>query len=128
MSQKRCLAAWEEVKQEGKVQGDNFNSESWAAKDDAGMISRKCLWIVVQSIVLILISNNVSADDSISEKSKPDYKWFVSIYGGLNTEENFAKVVVPNASISIPTISLFALWHEKFINTNNGWVLNSKAR
>ena len=57
-------------------------------------------WIVIQLIVLFLISDNVSADDSISEKSKSDYKWFVSIYGGLNVEENLAKIVVPNASIS----------------------------
>ena len=64
------------------------------------MISRIYLWIVIPLIVLFLISNNVSADDSISEKSKSDYKWFVSIYGGLNAEENFAKIVVPNASIS----------------------------
>lgn len=64
------------------------------------MISRIYLWIVIQLIVLFLISDNVSADDSISEKSKSDYKWFVSIYGGLNVEENLAKIVVPNASIS----------------------------
>jgi hypothetical protein len=51
-------------------------------------------------MVLFLISNNVSADDSISEKYKSDYKWFVSIYGGLNVQENLAKIVVPNASIS----------------------------
>jgi hypothetical protein len=64
------------------------------------LISRISLWIVIQLIVLFLISNKVSADDTISEKSKSDYKWFVSIYGGLNMEENLAKIVVPNASIS----------------------------
>ena len=61
------------------------------------MISRIYLWIV---ILLILSSNNVSADDSISEKSKSDYKWHVSIYGGPYTDENLAQIALLQADYS----------------------------
>ena len=64
------------------------------------MISRIYLWIVIQLTVVLIISNDVSADDSISEKSKSDYKWHVSIYGGPYTDENLAQIALLQADYS----------------------------
>jgi len=71
-----------------------------ACKSGVGLISRIYFWIVIQLIVLFLILNNVSADDSISEKSKSDKKWFISIYGRPYTDENLAQIATLNADYS----------------------------
>jgi hypothetical protein len=63
-------------------------------------LSRIYLYIVMQILFLFLISNNVSADDSISEKSKSDYKWFVSVYGGPYTHEDLAQIAELNQHYS----------------------------
>ena len=51
-------------------------------------------------VFIIFISANVSADNSESEKSKSNYKWFVSIYGGPHTDENLAEIAGLNATYS----------------------------
>jgi hypothetical protein len=56
--------------------------------------------LVVIQIFVVLISSNVIADNSISERSKPDFKWFLSIYGGPRTEENLAQIAILNADYS----------------------------
>ena len=63
------------------------------------MTARRCFLVVIQ-IFVVLISSNVIADNSISERSKPDYKWFLSIYGGPRTEENLAEIAILNADYS----------------------------
>ena len=63
------------------------------------MTSGRYCWVVLQ-VFIILISANVSADTSESEKSKSNYKWFVSIYGGPHTDENLAEIAVLNATYS----------------------------
>jgi hypothetical protein len=60
---------------------------------------RRCFWVVIQ-IFLVLISSNIRANSSDIEKPEPDYKWFVSIYGGLRTEENLAEIATLNADYS----------------------------
>jgi hypothetical protein len=47
-----------------------------------------------------MISSNVCADTSDTEKTDPDYKWSVSIYGGPRTEENLAEMAILDASYS----------------------------
>ena len=63
------------------------------------MTSRRCFWVAVQ-LVLFLMSVNVSADDLDSQKSKSDYKWFLSIYSGPYTDENLAQMAIFNADYS----------------------------
>ena len=63
------------------------------------MTARRCFLVVIQ-IFVVLISSNVIADNSISERSKPDFKWFLSIYGGPRTEENLAQIAILNADYS----------------------------
>ena len=63
------------------------------------MTSRRCFWVVIQ-IFLVLISSIVSANSSDTDKIEPDYKWFVSIYGGPRTEENLAEIATLNADKS----------------------------
>ena len=63
------------------------------------MTSRRCFWVVIQ-VFLVLISANVSADASDSEKSKSNYKWSMSIYGGPYTDENLAEIAALNANYS----------------------------
>jgi hypothetical protein len=63
------------------------------------LTSLRCFWVVLQ-IFVVLISSNVSADSSGTEKTEPDYKWFVSIYGGPRTEENLAEIATFNANYS----------------------------
>lgn len=63
------------------------------------MTSGGYCWVVLQ-VFIILISANVNADTSESEKSKSNYKWFVSIYGGPHTDENLAEIAVLNATYS----------------------------
>jgi len=50
--------------------------------------------------LLVLILASVSAYASDSEKSKSNYKWFVSIYGGPHTDENIAEIATFNADTS----------------------------
>lgn len=64
------------------------------------MTSRRYVWVVIQSISLLLMSQNVSADPSDNEKSRSNHKWFVSIYGGPYTEENLAEIPTLNANYS----------------------------
>jgi hypothetical protein len=63
------------------------------------MTSRRCFWVVIQ-IGVVLISSNASADSSDTEKTGPDYKWFVSIYGGPHTHEDLHEMAVLEADYS----------------------------
>jgi hypothetical protein len=62
--------------------------------------SRRYSWIVIQSICLVLISQSVGADVLKSEKSKSDYKWFVSIYGGPRANQSLIDIVNLSATYS----------------------------
>ena len=64
------------------------------------MASRRYCWIVIQLIFLFLISPNVNADSSKSEKSESNYKWFVSIYGGPRADETLLDIATLNATYS----------------------------
>ena len=64
------------------------------------MNSRRYSWIVIQSICLVLISQSVGADVLKSEKSKSDYKWFVSIYGGPRANQSLIDIVTLDATYS----------------------------
>jgi hypothetical protein len=64
------------------------------------LASRRYCWIVIQLIFLFLISPNVNADSSKSEKSESNYKWFVSIYGGPRADETLLDIATLNATYS----------------------------
>ena len=63
------------------------------------MISRGFFLTVIQ-LFMILISSNVSADSSETEKTRPDYKWFVSVYWGVHTNEDLHEMAVLEADYS----------------------------
>jgi hypothetical protein len=63
------------------------------------MTSRKCFLTVIQ-LSIVLISSDVSADFSDTEKTKPDYKWFVSVYWGVHTNEDLHEMAVLEADYS----------------------------
>jgi hypothetical protein len=75
------------------------------------MTLRRCFWVVLQ-LCIVLSSSNVSADSSGTEETGPDYKWFVSIYWGLHTHEDLAKIATFQANYDDNSLAVLALARE----------------
>jgi len=75
------------------------------------MTLRRCFWVVIQ-LCIVLSSSNVSAGSSDTEETGTDYKWFVSIYWGLHTHEDLAKMATFRADYDDNSLAVLALARE----------------
>jgi hypothetical protein len=70
-----------------------------ALKGAAGMNARTCTWVAVQ-LYLVFSATNASADPLDTETTRQDYKWFLSIYSGVHTNEDLHEMAVLEADYS----------------------------
>jgi hypothetical protein len=56
------------------------------------LVLRKGYELVLLLVILLMITPNVNADSTKNQKSKPNYKWFVSVYGGLFVDETLIDI------------------------------------
>jgi hypothetical protein len=49
---------------------------------------------------VVFISSTINPTFSDTEKAGPDYKWFVSIYGGVHTNEDLHEMALLEADYS----------------------------
>jgi hypothetical protein len=75
------------------------------------MTSRRCYWAVIQ-LCIVFCSSNVSAGSSDTEETGPDYKWFVSIYGGSHTKNDVDDMVALEADYDGNYLAVLALARE----------------
>ncbi len=64
------------------------------------MVLRRYYGLVLLLIFLLIITPNVNADSSKSQKSNSNYKWFVSAYGGPFADETLIDIFTFQATYS----------------------------
>jgi hypothetical protein len=75
------------------------------------MTSRRHYWVVIQ-LCIVFCSSNVNAGSSDTEETGPDYKWFLSLYGGQHTKNDLDDMVTLEADYGGNYLAVLALARE----------------